>query len=127
MKKFFSNVGDYIDKKKAEQAAEAKAWREVHEALVKADAMGEAGAAKVGEGWGDLEESGKIQDAALSDRMGDAATAKIAEGMDELEASGQVEQAIESTALNLAKGDAHVRNMHKYMQKPAPIRLAPYM
>lgn len=127
MKKIISAINNYFDNKKTEKFAEDKAWRDVHEAKVKADAMGEAGAFKVGEGWDELEASCSIQDKHLSDIMADAATAKIAEGMDELQSSHDAANAAESAAMDLAKGDVRARNMHKYMLKPTSSKSGPYI
>jgi hypothetical protein len=85
MRKIIFAASDYLDKKKTEKASEVKAWREIHEAKVKADERGTAGAALAGEGWGEYEEACQIKDdEAKFDAVADAAIAKITEGNGEL-------------------------------------------
>jgi hypothetical protein len=127
MKKFFSDINNRMEQKKVEKAAEVKAWKEIHEALVEADNLGDVGAALVAEGWGEHEEACHIKNQAVSDALSDAAGEKIAEGTSLSEDSCHAEDAIEAKALALAKGNTHVRNMHKYMPKPAPTRMGPYI
>lgn len=92
-----------------------KAWQAIHLSRRSADAMGEAAARKVAEGWGEL------------DKPGDEAAAKIAAGMDELAAASEIEEQIEATALALAKRDLHVKRMHQYMAKPETVRRGPFV
>lgn len=128
MKKIIFAMDDYLAKKKAEKAAATKAWKDIHAAKVKAATRGTAGAALAGDGWMEYEEACQIEDdEAKFNIAANVAIAKITAGMSELELSCIEDGEIEDRAVILAKGKVHIRNMHKYMAKPEPRRVGPYL
>jgi len=128
MKAIISAANNYIDKKKAERAAENMAWQKVREDIAKADSMFDDAIKITVKGWDDLEESCHIQDPVKSDAMADIAVALIAEGSSAEYDAGAALTKAEDAALALAKGD-HKVMLHKtkYMVKPEPTRMVPYM
>lgn len=128
MKKFFSNVDNYMDKKKSESAAENIAWKKVREDIAKADAMYDAAVQAVADSWDKLEESCHIKDQVEAEAMADASVIDMINASNaEYDASEALREA-EAAALALAKGNHKVMlGKTKYMAKPEPTRMAPYM
>ena len=128
MKAIISAANNYMDKKKAEKATENMAWKKVREDIAKADAMYDAAVQAVADSWGKLEESCHVKDPVEAEAMADASVVDMIDASNaEYDASEALREA-EAEALVLAKGN-HKVMLHKtkYMLKPEPTRMAPYM
>ncbi len=128
MKAIISAANNYIDKKKSERAADNMAWKKVRGDIAKADAMYAVATQAVADSWGKLEESCHVKDSVEAEAMANESLDDMVKASDAEYDAGEARRAAEAVALTLANGNQRVMlGKTKYMAKPKPTRMAPYI
>jgi len=128
MKSIISAANNYIDNKKAERVAENTAWQKVRGDIDKADAMYDEATQAVADSWGKLEESCHVKDPVEAEAMANESLDDMLKATDAEYDAGEALREAKAVALALAKGNHNVMlHKTKYMVKPEPTRMAPYM